>query len=227
MISGSADNTAKLWDVSNGTCLKTWEFKTAVRRVQFSENDKKILLVTEPRMGFPATLQIFDAEDIDSEPGMILSRLAVATRLDSMAEKGRTIILITSLVFRESLVVFYPEGPKITVAAWGPLDKHIIAGRENGSVALLDPEVNTLACSRWSYYESQYQGRRVSQQKRMWPLMTCFLINLSSTPSIQHRTGSITCGDDLESLHVWTMHDHHQHYRLESTPPKTRFMSLP
>ncbi|KAG0246826.1 translation initiation factor eIF3 subunit [Mortierella sp. GBA43] len=105
VASGSADNTAKLWDVSNGKCLKSWEFNTAVRRVQFSENDKKILLVTEPRMGFPATLQIFDVDNIDDAP-----------------------------------VVFYPEGPKITVAAWGPMDKHIVVGRENGSVALMDPE---------------------------------------------------------------------------------------
>ena len=69
MISGSADNTAKLWDVSNGKCLKSWEFNTAVRRVQFSEDNKKVLLITEPRMGFPATLQIFDIENGLNEHG--------------------------------------------------------------------------------------------------------------------------------------------------------------
>jgi len=63
LVSGSADNTAKIWDVSNGKCLKSWEFNTAVRRVQFSEDDKMVLIVTEPRMGFPATLQIFNVEN--------------------------------------------------------------------------------------------------------------------------------------------------------------------
>ncbi|KAG0289289.1 translation initiation factor eIF3 subunit [Linnemannia gamsii] len=106
LISGSADNTAKLWDVSNGKCLKSWEFNTAVRCVQFSEDDKLVLLVTEPRMGFPATLQIFNVENVSSEP----------------------------------VHNFNPEGPKITVAAWGALNRYIVAGRENGSVALIDPK---------------------------------------------------------------------------------------
>ncbi|KAF9956578.1 translation initiation factor eIF3 subunit [Modicella reniformis] len=112
LITGSADNTARLWDVSNGKCLTSWEFNTAVRRVQFSEDDKKVLLVTEPRMGFPATLQIFDIQNGLTEP-----------------------------VSPEPLAIFHPDGPKITVAAWGPLDKHIVVGRENGSVALMDPTV--------------------------------------------------------------------------------------
>ncbi|KAG0308938.1 translation initiation factor eIF3 subunit [Dissophora globulifera] len=111
LVSGSADNTAKLWDVSNGKCLKSWEFNTAVRCVKFSEDNKRVLLVTEPRMGYPATLQIFHVEN------------------------G-----LTESVSSEPLAVFHPEGSKITVAAWGPLDKYIVVGRENGSVALMDPE---------------------------------------------------------------------------------------
>ncbi|KAG9319466.1 hypothetical protein KVV02_007029 [Mortierella alpina] len=111
LVSGSADNTAKLWDVSNGKCLKSWEFNTAVRRVQFSEDDKMILLVTEPRMGFPATLQIFNVENGATET-----------------------------VSSEPLTVIHPEGPKITVAAWGALNEYIVAGREDGSVAKIDPK---------------------------------------------------------------------------------------
>lgn len=75
LVSGSADNKAKLWDVSNGTCLKSWEFNTAVRAIKFSEDDKKILVITEPRMGFPGTVQIFDVDNIDSDPGTVLLRL--------------------------------------------------------------------------------------------------------------------------------------------------------
>jgi len=45
------------------------------------------------------------------------------------------------IVSSEPLEVIHPQGPKITVAAWGALDKYIVAGRENGSVALIDPQV--------------------------------------------------------------------------------------
>lgn len=33
LLSGSADNTMKLWSVQTGKCLYTWEFPTAVKRV--------------------------------------------------------------------------------------------------------------------------------------------------------------------------------------------------
>ncbi|GJJ70257.1 translation initiation factor 3 subunit I [Entomortierella parvispora] len=115
LVSGSADNTAKIWDVSNGKCLKSWEFNTAVRRVQFSEDDKMVLIVTEPRMGFPATLQIFNVENGLTEP-----------------------------ISSEPLYNFLPEGPKITVAAWSALNRYIIAGRENGSVVLIDAESGSI-----------------------------------------------------------------------------------
>lgn len=58
LITGSADNTARLWDVQTGRCLKTWEFKTAVKRVEFSEDDTMILCVTEERMGYSGTITV-------------------------------------------------------------------------------------------------------------------------------------------------------------------------
>lgn len=59
-VTGSADNTARLWNVQTGKCLKTWEFKTAVKRVEFSEDDDKILCVTEERMGYPGTVTVMN-----------------------------------------------------------------------------------------------------------------------------------------------------------------------
>lgn len=58
MITGSADNTAKLWEVQTGRCLKTWEFKTAVKRVEFSEDDTMVLCVTEERMGYSGSITV-------------------------------------------------------------------------------------------------------------------------------------------------------------------------
>jgi WD40 repeat protein len=62
LLTGSADNTMKLWRVQTGECLKTWEFPTAVKRVQFSEDDGRMLCVTEQRMGHKGAIRIFDVK---------------------------------------------------------------------------------------------------------------------------------------------------------------------
>jgi translation initiation factor 3 subunit I len=59
LATGSADNTCKLWEVQTGRCLKTWEFKTAVKRVEFSEDSSMVLCVTEERMGFAGTVTVY------------------------------------------------------------------------------------------------------------------------------------------------------------------------
>ena len=41
VLSGSADNTAKLWNARTGQQLYTWEFKTAVRSVEFALGDRE------------------------------------------------------------------------------------------------------------------------------------------------------------------------------------------
>ncbi|KAJ3550817.1 hypothetical protein NM688_g4994 [Phlebia brevispora] len=51
LVSGSADNTMRLWSVQTGKCLYRWEFPTAVKRVAFSEDDQQVVCVTEQRDG--------------------------------------------------------------------------------------------------------------------------------------------------------------------------------
>lgn len=65
-MTGSADNTARLWDIRTGRLLHTWEFPTAVKCVQFSEDDRYVLMVTERRMGHPGTITVM-AIDYESE----------------------------------------------------------------------------------------------------------------------------------------------------------------
>lgn len=60
LVSGSADNSMKLWDVQTGKCLFTWEFPTAVKRVAFSEDDTLIACITEQRMGYSGAIRIFE-----------------------------------------------------------------------------------------------------------------------------------------------------------------------
>ena len=46
MVTGSGDNTAKLWDVETGVDLMTFPHKSPVRSVAFAEGDALFLTVT-------------------------------------------------------------------------------------------------------------------------------------------------------------------------------------
>ena len=112
LATGAADNTIKIWDVRTGKCLKTWEFPTAVKRVEFSEDGTLLLAVTEQRMGHLGTVVVFpitvdvEAEQVD-EP-------------------------LFTITFHES---------KATVAAWSYLNMYIITGHEDGRVSQYDGKV--------------------------------------------------------------------------------------
>ncbi|KAI8062424.1 WD40-repeat-containing domain protein [Gongronella butleri] len=111
LVTGSADNTAKLWEVQTGKCLKTWEFKTAVKRVAFSEDDSMVLCVTEERMGYAGTITVLPVNpdltaEQSSEPIMQL-----------VNQKGNS---------------------KAVVADWSYLDKYIVSGHEDGSLSQWD-----------------------------------------------------------------------------------------
>jgi WD40 repeat protein len=62
MVSGSADNTLRLWSVSTGKNLYTWEFPTAVKRVEFSDDDEQIVCITEQRMGHQCAIRVFNID---------------------------------------------------------------------------------------------------------------------------------------------------------------------
>ncbi|KXX76372.1 Eukaryotic translation initiation factor 3 subunit I [Madurella mycetomatis] len=115
LASGSADNTIRLWDVKTGKCLKTWDFPTAVKRVEFNEDGTKLLGVTEKRMGHLGTIVVLDIKvDVEAEQS---------------DEKALTIVCDES---------------KATVAGWSYLSKYIIAGHEDGSVSQYDGKTGDL-----------------------------------------------------------------------------------
>ncbi|KAJ3102716.1 Eukaryotic translation initiation factor 3 subunit I [Phlyctochytrium planicorne] len=110
LLTGSADNTMKLWEVETGRNVYTWKTKSAVRAVHYALGDEMALFVTDKTMGQQCTIHIIAIEP-DPE--------------DQTDEIMRSIPI---------------NGPKATVAAWGNLNKTIYTGHEDGSIAIWDPE---------------------------------------------------------------------------------------
>jgi len=99
----------RLWNIQTGKCLKTWEFPTAIKRVEFSEDGTRLLAVTEMRMGYLGTIVAYEiTPDVEAE---------------QTDEKMFTITL---------------EESKATVAGWSYLSEYVIAGHEDGSVSQWD-----------------------------------------------------------------------------------------
>ncbi|MCJ1441118.1 MAG: translation initiation factor eIF3 subunit [Stictis urceolatum] len=115
IASGAADNTVRLWEIRSGKCLKTWEFNTAVKRVEFSEDGTQLLAVTEKRMGYLGTIQVLDI------------------KLDVEAEQSTDRVMTITC-----------DESKATVAGWSFLSKYIIAGHEDGSISQYDGKTGEL-----------------------------------------------------------------------------------
>ncbi|KAI5818897.1 WD40-repeat-containing domain protein [Pyronema omphalodes] len=115
LATGSADNSIKLWEVKTGRCLKTWEFPTAVKRVEFNEDGTLLLAVTEQRMGYRGTVVVFPiVVDVNAE------------QVDG------------------PMFTITPSESKATVAAWSYLSKYIITGHEDGSISQYDGKTGEL-----------------------------------------------------------------------------------
>lgn len=66
LITGSADQTGKIWDVKTGTPLYTFNFDSPARSVDFAVGDKLAVMTTDPFMGFTSAIYIKRiASDVD------------------------------------------------------------------------------------------------------------------------------------------------------------------
>ena len=102
----------RLWDVRTGKLLKTWEFTSSIKRVEFTQDGSRLLGITEKRQGILSTIFVYDIiNDVD------------ASQTDE-----------------QSLRIVCDES-KATVAGFGYLGKFIIAGHEDGTVSQYDAKV--------------------------------------------------------------------------------------
>lgn len=104
LITGSADNSAKLWDVETGNQLVNFETASAVRTCGFSYSGKQFFYSTDKAMGQTCEIKFFDVNDA----------------LSGGSPSPYLTIPVTD--------------SKVTSAVWGPLDKYLITGHENGTV---------------------------------------------------------------------------------------------
>ncbi|XP_074641996.1 eukaryotic translation initiation factor 3 subunit I-like [Tubulanus polymorphus] len=109
-MSGSADNTCRIWDCETGKNLGVLNTKTAVRSCGFSYSGKMLMYTTDKTMGHPCEIHLFDTED--------------AYQVDA----GRPFMAIP----------MSNTNTKVTCAVWGPLDEMIITGHENGELCQWD-----------------------------------------------------------------------------------------
>lgn len=113
----------RLWKIQDGTCLHTWDFPTAVKRVEFSEDGNMLLAVIEQRMGHAGSVVVFP---IDEEAG---ERIPFR------------FLWLTALESNEPIATIPTQESKATVAGWSFLDNYIIMGHENGAVSQWDWKV--------------------------------------------------------------------------------------
>ncbi|KAL2497536.1 Transducin/WD40 repeat-like superfamily protein [Abeliophyllum distichum] len=114
LITGSADQSAKLWDVQTGSQLFTFNFDSPARSVDFAVGDKLAVITTDPFMGLTSAIHI--------------KRIA----RDPSDQTGESVAILKG-----------PQG-RINRAVWGSLNKTIISGGEDAVIRIWDSETGKL-----------------------------------------------------------------------------------
>ncbi|KAG7244413.1 hypothetical protein INR49_031864, partial [Caranx melampygus] len=104
VLTGSADNSCRLWDCETGKQLALLHTNSAVRTCGFDFSGNIIMFSTDKQMGYQCYLNFFDLRD----PQQI--------------DDNQPYLSIPC------------SDHKITSAVWGPLGEFVIAGHENGEI---------------------------------------------------------------------------------------------
>ncbi|KAF5184332.1 Eukaryotic translation initiation factor 3 subunit i [Thalictrum thalictroides] len=114
LITGSADQSAKLWDVQTGNQLFSFNFNSPARAVDFGVGDELAVITTDPFMELPSAIHV---KRISIDP----NEQTVNSLLEIRGPRGR-----------------------INRAVWGPLNKTIISVGEDAVVRIWDSETGKL-----------------------------------------------------------------------------------
>lgn len=111
LMTGSADMSARLWDVKTGQQKFIWKHRTPVNAVGFAQGDMQVLTVNAPVMNSKPTIFVYDLD---------------ANKCDEMSMDP----------VREML----GHTGKINQAFWGPLNETIFSCSDDGTVRGWNPE---------------------------------------------------------------------------------------
>jgi len=111
LLTGSADNMCKLWNVQTGVCLHTWKHTAPVRDVRFALGDKMFLTVLDNIMGNVPTIFVWDLE---------------LNNLSNHPDCPRVTML--------------GHSSKVTRALWGPINRSIFSGSDDATLRVWNPE---------------------------------------------------------------------------------------
>jgi len=121
LLTGSSDQSARLWDVKSGETLYVFKHESGVRSVGFSHGGRMCLTVQDNTFSKQPKIFIYNiAEDPENQAQDPVRSFVPTDRGDK------------------------PDKAKINSALWGSLNRTIISCDDNGSVRLWDVEAHKL-----------------------------------------------------------------------------------
>jgi translation initiation factor 3 subunit I len=147
--------------------LKTWEFGTAIKRVEFNEDGTQLLGVTEKRQGQLSTILVYDINQ------------------DPEGEQPN----------EHSLRIVVDDIPKVTVAGFSACTRYIISGHEDGSVTQWDAKTGEeyerayphedgmmITDLQWSADRTYFITASKDKSAKVWLLSSLLYCNQPANP---------------------------------------------